>query len=74
MDGLPSGTMLEAGFRQLYEEKNAVNKPGKQILKGIYGSPHFEVCLGFTEALEVEGKNYRLVLQCRAKPESIKVC
>ena len=49
IDGLPSGTMLEVGFRQLYMDKNAINKPGIQILRGIYGSPHFEVCLDFTE-------------------------
>ena len=76
MEGLEKGEMLRAGRRQLHKKDQAINQPGTVVGEGIYGSPHLEVCLGFAEddPVEVEGKKYRLVLQCRVRPEAIKVC
>ena len=59
--------MLIAGKRQVYEFEDAINNPSEKVGVGIYCSPHFQICLGYSRSVEVEGKKYRLILQCRIK-------
>ena len=66
--------MLIPGSAQLYENSTAVNNPSEKVGWGIYCSPHFQECFNYTRAVTVENKDYHLVLQCRVKPEKIKVC
>jgi len=41
--------------------------------RGIYCSPLFTTCLGdYTQPVTKNGLTYRVVLQCRIKPEALK--
>ena len=74
MSGTKKGDMLIAGGGQFYQNHKAVNKINEKVGRGIYCCPHFQSCLEFTMAFEVEERKYRLILQCRGKPTKIKVC
>ena len=74
MKGLNEGDMLRAGRNQVYSNEYALNKPKEKVGKGVYLSPHFQTCLPYTKPFEVEGNEYRLMMQCRVNPTKIKVC
>jgi hypothetical protein len=66
--------MLRVGPAQLHVHSVAVNKKnGELVGEGIYCSPHYTVGLfGYTAPCTMAGQTYRVVLQCRVKPEAIK--
>ena len=67
--------MLIAGGGQAYRNSDSLNYPSQKVGRGIYCSPHFQVCLsGYSSPVTVQGKNYHLILQCRVNPKKIKVC
>ena len=52
----------------------SVNIKGEKVGNGVYFSPHFQICLkGYSGEMEVEGKKYYMVLQCRVHPKKIKI-
>ena len=54
--------MLFPRLGQDYQSSTAINNPSEKIGIGIYCSPHFQVCLDYSEPV-----------QCRAKPKKIKI-
>ena len=67
--------MLIAGPAQANQSKNSLNKPSEKVGRGIYLSPHFQVCLSsYSQSVRVQGNDYHLILQCRVNPKKIKVC
>jgi hypothetical protein len=53
----------------MHYEKNSDTTVGK----GIYGSPLINICENFTQNFKVGGDEYRLVFQCRVRPDKIKI-
>jgi hypothetical protein len=71
MNGRGKDTMLQAGARQACAGSNCL-RSGELVGKGIYVSPYFLTSLLEYSNLGVDCK-YHIVLQCRAKPSSIKI-
>lgn len=65
--------MLRGGGGQAYQGSLAVNKPNIYVGYGIYISPHFTTSLfGYTQECKMANQTYRVLLQCRFKPEALK--
>lgn len=68
--------MLRPGSRQAHNDDKAVNKNnGELVGRGIYCSPHFTTCLAYSGPSKSEENDQEvyIVLQCRVKPESIRI-
>ena len=76
MSGLDNGSMLIAGSGQAYSSSNSLNHPNTLVGRGIYCSPHIQVCIGgySGNGVQVGNERYYLVFQCRVNPKAIKVC
>jgi hypothetical protein len=62
-----------AGGAQACSGHAAANKPGQHVGIGIYCSPLFTTCLnGYTKNVTKGNQTYRVMLQCRIKPEALK--
>jgi len=65
--------MLIAGAAQACSGHVAANKPGQHVGIGIYCSPLFTTCLdGYTQSVTKGNQTYKVMLQCRIKPEALK--
>jgi len=45
---------------------------GDTVRRGIYCAPHIETAESVTQPVEMEGKYYIFVFQCRVRPSAIK--
>ena len=78
MSGRLSGNMLKVGGGQACQGYSCLNQiPHHNLLvnQGIYCTPHFITSLNSYCALnsnDIHDK-YHLILQCRARPRSIKI-
>lgn len=57
---------------QAHVNSLCANAPG-EIGRGVYLSPMFALCLQYAHPQKVGTKSYRLVFQCRLRPNSIKI-
>jgi hypothetical protein len=66
--------MLIVGPAQVCRDYRAVNKGNPELVgDGVYCSPHYTFCLfDYTVPCTMAGQTYRVVLQCRVKPEALK--
>ncbi len=76
MSGKDQGKMLLAGEGQGFWNQKSINLPNENVEKGIYCSPHIQVALISYSGvgINIGGKTYHLVFQCRVNPKKIKVC
>jgi hypothetical protein len=64
--------MLIPGAAQAHRNNMATNK-NEVVGNGIYVSPHFTTSLfGYTQPATKGNQTYRVVLQCRLRPEVLK--
>ena len=63
---------LTTGRVQKYGEYKCVNKPG-DVGEGVYFCCHFDYAFKRAQK-KSQSRNYTLVLQCRLKPEDIRIC
>ena len=66
--------MLIAGAAQACAGHVAVNRTGGELVgNGIYCSPYFTTCLmGYTQPCTKNNMTFRVLFQCRIKPEALK--
>jgi hypothetical protein len=56
---------LRVGPRQAYE---------RDIGKGVYCTPLIAIAEEYSGTIELGGKKYKMLMQCRVRPSKIKVC
>lgn len=60
------------GKRHMYE-KHICTITNKEVGKGAYLSNHVEVCERYAKGIQVGNNNYKLIFQCRLKPDAIRI-
>jgi hypothetical protein len=66
--------MLKAGSAQACRNQISLNLK-RTVGAGIYCTPHLKTALsGYTKNVNINGKNYCLVFQCRVNPKKTHIC
>ncbi len=68
---------IAPGSNNRFENRKDINKRsdnfGNACGIGVYFSPHIEVSEQYCATVNLKGKKYKIALQCRLKPEKIRI-